>query len=479
MHRKSQNPAHPHRAPAALPERGEWVLRGGYVLTMNATLGDLPCGDVHVRDGEIIALGVDLEAPGAATLDARGMIVMPGFIDTHWHLWNSALRAVVRGDDAEHGYFPVTLALGPFFTPGDSYDAVRLGVTEGLASGITTVHDWSHNTRSPEHADAELRALADMGIRARFSYGCGQDRPLDQMMDIDDLARLQRTGLPGDGLLTLGAAVRTPVLNPRGAAPIEVVVAECAAIRALGLPITMHARPGVVSVLDQHQLLGPDLQLVHPQGIAADERAKLAQHRCSVTCSPVIEMLFAQATRGEIQFQELVEAGVQQSLSVDSSAASANGDFFACMRALLWSHKQRFGSRIPLSPRRLLELATLDGARDLAIADRVGSLTPGKRADIILVRGTDPNMAPVVDPAYALVYSAQPSNVDTVMVDGRILLRSGRYTAIDSSEVVQQATASVSDLVARAGWHTTTDLRGIASAPSTHTLATASRLATL
>ena len=443
---------YPEQARSPLPDlplREEFVIRDGHVLTMDAAIGNLPCADVHVRNGEIVAVGAKLQAPGALELSGNDMIVMPGFVDTHWHLWNSSLRALVRGDDAQNGYFPVTLRLGPLFTPEDSYRSLRLGLTEGLASGITTVHNWSHNTRTPAHADAELRALSDMGVRARFSYGWGQDRELDQGMDLEDLARVQRELASDNNLLTLGAAVRTPVANPRGAVPIEVVAAEYKGIRALGLPITMHARPGVVTLLSQHGLLGPDVQLVHPQGISQEELKLLAATGTTMSCSPVIELLYAQATRGEIQFQELLEEGVQMSLSVDSSAASANADFFNCMRALLWSHKQRFGSRIPLAAQRLLELATIDGARDLGIADRTGSLTPGKRADILMVRAKDPNIGPVIDPAFALVYSAQPSNIDTVIVDGRILLRNSRFTAVDSEEVMREAAESVNGLVSR------------------------------
>jgi 5-methylthioadenosine/S-adenosylhomocysteine deaminase len=432
-----------------LPLRAEFVIREGHVLTMDAAIGNLPCADVHVRNGEIVAVGEKLQAPGAHELSGNDMIVMPGFVDTHWHLWNSSLRALVRGDDAQNGYFPVTLRLGPLFTPEDSYRSLRLGLTEGLASGITTVHNWSHNTRTPAHADAELRALSNMGVRARFSYGWGQDRQLDHGMDLEDLARVQRELVSDNNLLTLGAAVRTPIANPRGAVPIEVVAAEYKGIRVLGLPITMHARPGVVTLLGQHGLLGPDVQLVHPQGISQEERKLLANTGTTMSCSPVIELLYAQATRGEIQFQELLDEGVQMSLSVDSSAASANADFFNCMRALLWSHKQRFGSRIPLEAQRLLELATIDGARDLGIADRTGSLTPGKRADILMVRAKDPNIGPVIDPAFALVYSGQPSNIDTVIVDGRILLRNSRFTAVDSAEVMREAAESVNGLVSR------------------------------
>lgn len=424
------------------------VIRGGHVLTMDPALGELPYADVHVRDGAIVAVGPDLRVPGVAEIDARDTLVLPGFVDTHWHLWNSALRALVRGDDARHGYFPITLGTGPLFTPEDSYHSVRLGLAEGLLTGITTVQNWAHNARSPEHADAELRAMAEMGVRGRFAYGWGQEQALDQAMDMRGIERLVRDGLPCDRL-TLGVAVRTPVANPRGAVPIAVVSQECAHVRSLGLPLTMHARPGIVSVLAEHGLLGPDLQLVHPQGMSPDECSQLAAAGTSVTCSPTIEMLYAQAMRGVIQFHELEEAGVHQSLSVDSSGASASADFFACMRALLWSHKQRFGNRAPLSARRLLRLATLDGARDLGLADHVGSLTPGKRADIQIVRTTDINIAPVFDPVHALVYSGQPANVDTVLVDGHVLLRRGQPTRWDAGEIVRNATTAMRELANR------------------------------
>jgi 5-methylthioadenosine/S-adenosylhomocysteine deaminase len=438
-------------APAAnrtssLPLRKTCLIKHAHILTIDPALGDFAAGDILIRDGAIAEVSRSIEAPDAEIIDARGMIAMPGFVDTHWHLWNASLRGLVRADDPKSGYFPVTLKLGPYCSPEDARRSVRLGVAEALTSGITTVHDWSHNIRTPHHADAEVNALLSTGIRAHFSYGWGQDLPLGESMNLDDLARVHRNWSNEQGLLTLGAALRTPVANPRGIVPVDILQREFEGVRKLGLPITMHARPGVVSVLDSHGMLGSDLQLVHPQGISATEIERLAQTKTRFSCSPVIEMHYAQAARGEIQFHELDEAGIRQSLSIDSSAASANADFFACMRALLWSHKQRFGASKPLQPKRLLELATIDGARDLGIDDRTGSITPGKRADIILVRTGDINMAPVFDPYYALIYSAQPSNVDTVMVDGRVLRRKGEFTALDEAEIVHEATQSVAAL---------------------------------
>ena len=140
-------------------------------------------------------------------IDGRGMICMPGLVDTHWHLWTSVCRPVVSHDDPARGYFPVTAKLGPHFTPEDSYRSVRLGLAEALSAGITTTQNWAHNMRSPAHADAEMRAMRDMGIRGRFAYGNPQGEDNDKPMDLADLARVKRE-LPNDGMLTLGICSR-------------------------------------------------------------------------------------------------------------------------------------------------------------------------------------------------------------------------------------------------------------------------------
>jgi cytosine/adenosine deaminase-related metal-dependent hydrolase len=191
-----------------LPPRGEFVIRGATVLSMDPNTGDFAAGDVHVRDGAIVAVGPRIDATNVQTLDGRGMICMPGFIDTHWHLWTSFLRPFVRADVDELGYFPVTNRLGQLFTPEDSYRSVILGISEALSAGVTTVHNWAHNVRSPDHADAELAAMRDAGIRGRFAYGPAQGMPDDQPMDMTGVARVKRDWMPGDGLSTLGICSR-------------------------------------------------------------------------------------------------------------------------------------------------------------------------------------------------------------------------------------------------------------------------------
>jgi cytosine/adenosine deaminase-related metal-dependent hydrolase len=293
-----------------------------------------------------------------------------------------------------------------------------------------------------------------MGLRGRFSYGPAQNMPNDQPMDLEGLAKIKREWMPNDGTLTLGINSRNVGADPnplRGNIPLDIVRKEWGSARALGLPITLHTSgPSPIKYLDDAGLLGPDVQLVHPLLTTAEERQILKERGVSYSTSPVGEAR-RPASAGLIQFAELLEAGVKISLSTDN-ASSYSFDYFASMRMLYALHQHRVGSRVPLTAKRLVQLATLDGAVDLGIADRTGSLTPGKRADIILVRTGDINIAPAGGPYEALVSFGQPRNVDTVIADGRILQRAGRFTALDHAEVLKEAAESVAALRARANW---------------------------
>lgn len=441
------------RGAGGLPGRGEFVIRGATVLTLDPKVGDLARGDVHVRDGVIVAVGPQLSAPGSS-IDGAGMICMPGFIDTHWHLWTSLFRPYMRIDDPARGYFPVSNRLGQLCTPEDAYRSVRLGLAEALSAGVTTVHNWAHNVRSPAHADAELRAMRDLGTRGRFAYGPAQGMPNEQPMDLAGVAQIQRAWMPNDGLLTLGICSRNVGASQtvlRGSLPTEILHQDWGGARKLGLPITLHTSgPSPIQFLDEQKLLGPDVQLIHPLLTTPEDRRILKERGVSYSIAPVGES-GRPAKAGVIQLGELLEAGIKVSISTDHTG-TFNCDIFNCMRVLYQLHQHRIGSRIPLTAKRLVQLATLDGAIDLGIADRTGSLTPGKRADLILVRTTDINMAPVGDPYEALVSFGQPQNVDTVIVDGRVLRRAGSFTALDHAEVLRQAAEAAAGLRARAGW---------------------------
>ena len=274
------------RTGGSLPARGELLIRGATVLTMDPAVPDLAVGDVHVRDGTILAVAPKIETRSAQAIDGSGMICIPGFVDTHFHLWNSMLRLYVRADVPSLGYFPVTARLGPLMGPEDSYRSVRLGASEALAAGVTTLHNWAHNTRSPEHADAELSAMRDMGVRGRFAYGTPVGMSDDAPMDFAGLARVKKDWMPDkENLLTLGICSRnlgaltiggSAAATSRGVLTVEQIKRDWDGARALDLPITMHTSgASPITELERAGLLGPDVQLVHPLLTTSEERAIL------------------------------------------------------------------------------------------------------------------------------------------------------------------------------------------------------------
>ncbi|HUQ50645.1 MAG TPA: amidohydrolase family protein [Gammaproteobacteria bacterium] len=426
----------------------ELLIRNAYVLTMDAAVGDIAGGDVHVRAGAIAAVGRNLTAPGAEVIDGAGMLVLPGFVETHWHLWTTLLRSL-SGDRQEHGYFPTSRTVGTFYTPDDMYVAGRLAATEAVHSGITFLHDWCHNVRAPEYAEAALRALAEVGVRARFSYGSPTGASNDATIDLKDLQRLRDgwSNYGNGGLLTLGLAWR-------GAAS-ESTMRDYEVAKELGLPISVHANnfqtsAGGIQQLADRNLLTQGMQVIHAVWCTPEEIRALAANRVNVSVSPYSEMRIG---FGFPIVADLTAAGVTVGLSVDTPALSGNADMFAIMKAIQNIENGRAVNEFKVTARRALELATIDGARSMGVGDIVGSLTPGKRADLIMVDTRAVNLAVMTEPAHMLVEAAQPANVDTVIIDGRIVKRGGRLTRIDVGDVVDSASRALTGVRRRSGWN--------------------------
>ena len=279
-------------------------IRNAYVITMEPGQADLPRGDVHVDNGAIVDIGTELAAPGAEVIDGRGFIVMPGLIDTHWHMWTTLLRNM-SGDDRAHGYFPVTTALGKFYTPRDMYYGSLLSSAEALHSGTTTVHDWCHNVMSYEHAAEDLRALQETGLRGRFSYGPARSTPLTQPINVADLARMRGdwASLSNGGLLTLGLAwrgVQAAVPNAEGKMELrplspDMYRVEYEAARKLDLPVTVHLNSnefdsGHILALQKLGYVFNGLQVVHALNTSPEEMDILAAAGASVSVSPASEL---------------------------------------------------------------------------------------------------------------------------------------------------------------------------------------------
>jgi 5-methylthioadenosine/S-adenosylhomocysteine deaminase len=427
------------------------LVRGGHVLTMDQAMGAIPGGDVLVSGGRIEAVGTSLAAPpGAEVVDAAGMIVAPGLVDTHWHMWNTLLRSMSAGG----GYFRLSAGLGRAFTPEDLYHGTLLACAEAIASGITTVHDWCHNVRGPGYAAAALRALAEAGLRARFSYGCPAGHPPEEPMDLSGLGALYRDWDDHGGLLSLGMAWRGPGARggPLPPVPEAVYRAEIVTARELGLPVTVHisgppAAAGQIARLAGAGLLGPDLQVVHANCATGEEVSLLAEAGAAVSVSPFSELLIGY---GLPRTAEFLAAGIPTGLSVDTTALTGNADMFAIMKLTQGIASGLAHRESALSPWQALELGTAGGARSLGLGSVTGSLTPGKRADLICVATGHPNLGVITDPVHMLACAAQPSNVDTVMVDGRILKRGGVLTTLDAARVAAGARSALAALRARA-----------------------------
>jgi cytosine/adenosine deaminase-related metal-dependent hydrolase len=419
------------------------LIRGGHVLSMDPDLGDLAVGDVEVRDGRIAAVGASLSAPGAAVIEAGDMLVLPGLIETHWHIWTALLRSMAT----DQGYFPVSRGLGALYGPDDMLAATRLAMAEAVFSGITFVHDWCHNVRAPEYAEASLSALAASGIRGRFSYGTPAGHPNDEPIDQAHFEALaagwDRYG--ADGRLTLGLAWR----GVGSAASVS----DYELARSLGRPVSVHVNnfqtaAGGISAIDAAGLLGPDVQLIHAIWSSPQEIAAVAASGASLSLSPYTELRIG---FGMPMTGEYLDAGVPIGLSVDTTTLSGNADMFAIMKAIQNVENARALDEFRLPARRVLELATIEGARSMGMDEEIGSLTPGKRADLIMIDTRQVNLALVADAPHLVVEAAQPANVDTVMIDGRILKQNGFLTAVHVGELVDEARVTHAALMRRAG----------------------------
>lgn len=426
----------------------EYVVTDAYVLSMDPAIGDIAVGDVHVRDGEIVAVGPDLGARGAR-IDGRGMVVMPGLVDTHWHLWTTLYRSM-SSSSPETAYFALNVANGVRCTPTDLFQGTRLGLVDALNTGITTVHDWAHNLRSPEHVDGNLRAHKEVGLRGRFSYGTRQGQPGTELLDLEDVARAEQEWFDGHRLplMHLGLAGRPP-----GLVGEEVFRPEYDFAQEHGLPVSYHANSNraqgaleMIRQLGEQDMLGPDTQLIHALYTTEQERATVRETGASVSISPWSELLIGY---GVTPVLEMEQSGMLLTLSVDTLPLTGTADLWSVARLTTGLLRGQAEQELAVNTRRILEMATIDAARSLGLGDVVGSLTPGKRADLILVRTRDIATAPRTDVPNLLALAAGAENVDTVMVDGRIRKRHGELVDIDGARVVRETEAALRALLAR------------------------------
>ncbi|MFD5830691.1 amidohydrolase family protein [Lentzea sp. NPDC060358] len=419
--------------------RTRTLVRGGAVVTLDSATGDLPRGDVRVEDGRIAAVAARLDVPGADVVDATGKIVLPGFVDSHRHTWQTAFRGV--GADwtfAQYGR-AVHGTLRRHYRPQDVYLGTLLGRIETLDSGVTTMLDWFHCADRPDNADAAVQALREAPGRSLFCYGAGSgDDPIAHEI------RRVRDRVPGDDMV-LG--LRGPVASTIGTTAADVALA-----RELDLRVSVHVHGATgwphgdrpIADMRDRGLLDDRTTVVHGNGLSDDQFAMLADHGCTVSISPDVELKMG---HGWPVTGRALAAGIRPSLSVDD-CPSAGGDMFSAMRTAFAVAR---GSGEGVTARDVLEFATLNGAVACGRGSRAGSITPGKDADLVLLDAEAPAVFPVGNAVGTIVTAAHPGLVDTVFVGGRVVKRDGRLVGADLAALRERVLQSRDRIAAAAG----------------------------
>ncbi|MFJ9895686.1 amidohydrolase family protein [Streptomyces sp. NPDC091280] len=392
------------------------LLSGGTVVSMDPAVGDLARGDVLIEDGVIVQVAARIEAPDAEVIDATDRIVMPGFVDNHRHTWQTAFRGV--GADWTFAQWAAAMhgTVKPHYQPEDVYAGTLLGRLEALHSGVTTMLDWYHVAQTPEHEDAAVAALRDAPGRSIFCLGAGWGTA----DPVDAAVRRVRSRLDG-GAVTMAFGLRGPE-----ATDMDTVAHELKLAAELGLRTSLHVDivSGAVAELRDHGLLRDTTTFVHGNGLSDDELRMLADAGSSLSISPDVELKMGFGTP---MTGRAMAAGLRPTLSVDD-VPSAGGDMFSTMRTAFAVQRGLDGG---LRSRDLLAFTTVDAAASCGLATRTGSITPGKDADIILLRTDDLTVFPVTDPAATIVSAGHPGLVDTVLVTGRVVKRNGTLVDVD------------------------------------------------
>jgi len=418
------------------------LIRGGTVLTLDPHLGDLGIGDVLVVDGKIAAVGPNIEVDDARVIDAAGGIVMPGFIDTHRHTWQAPVRLIASDWTLGQYITGLHLGLSRYFRPEDTYAGNLVGALEALDSGITTLLDWNHNVDTPEHSDAAVAALREFGGRAIFAHSGGARMyqvPSTVPHDRDVLRIRDQYFSSDDQLVTLAFAARGPQYASK-----ETTITDWELARELGTRITVHVGDGEwgknrpVAWMHANGLTSDKVTYIHCNTISDDEIQIIADTGGTVSVSADIEM---QMGHGWPATGRVLDHGIRPSLSIDV-CSSNGGDMFGAMKATIGVQRaldnateSRPGEqdRLRLSCRDVVEFATIEGARATGLDHKVGSLSIGKDADLIVLKDRGVTFAPLNNPTAAVVYAAHPGMVNTVMVAGKVVKRDGQLVGIDLS----------------------------------------------
>jgi len=426
------------------------LIKNARLITMDPKLGVVDQGDILIEDDRILEVGDNLDAELATVIDASNTIAIPGLVNTHIHVWQSAVKGLA-GDQTFYYYLENVLSkLGAAFSADELYLANLVGSLEAIDSGTTTVLDWCHAISTPDHADRAIDGLEESGIRAVWAYGPPPSfdywSPESQLPHPDDARRIRESRLSSDdGHITMALGTRGSIWMS-----YDVNVRDVEFGRELDVIVSEHAGlPGKVMVYNHEDIirrgregyLDQKMNFVHANDCNAEEYKVLADHGCSVSVTAQSEMHLGFGPSG---IGLCLEAGMQPVLGTDV-ASQCTPDMFTEMRVSLQWQRYLEGrakladtgdlpAEVDITTKDMLEFATIGGARALGLDDRIGSLTPGKQADIVLIRTDALTTRTSQDPYQTVVLYASAATVDTVLVAGKCLKRNGKltYSALDA-----------------------------------------------
>ena len=434
----------------ASPDRRPVVLRGGTVLTMDDARTVLPDADVLVTGDRVAAVGPGLEAPAdALEIDARGGIVMPGMIDTHRHMWQTAMRGYGADWTLTQYFVWYYLEHGRRFRPEDIYAGNLLSAWEAIDAGVTTTVDWSHGLQTVDHAEAAVDALRAVPGRFVLAYGNIQAAPWEWTADPAVRSFLERSrSEAGD---RLGVQLAFDVTGD----PAFPEKQAFEAARELGLPVTTHA--GVwgatnddgIRLMHEHGFMTPETVYVHAATLSTDSYHRIAATGGSVSVSTESEQ---SAGQGYPPTWQVRRHDIPVSLSMDTSVWWS-GDLFSAMRTTLGADRSREhleahvkGETVThahLRAEHVVDWATRGGAHALG-RDDLGRLQPGYQADLVLIKNdSSPVSFPLLNPYGHVAFQTQRGDVHTVLVDGRVVKHEHRLVGADLAAVRRTVEATV------------------------------------
>ncbi|MGV6875495.1 amidohydrolase family protein [Pseudochelatococcus sp. B33] len=451
-------PAGPSASRAALPvpewvsrhnaggEEGRLLISGACIVSMDPAVGDLARGDILIEGSRIAAVAPVIDAD-CETVDARGMIACPGFIDTHRHCWQNVFRRFAP-NILWQTYRTTSDRAAAVYRPDDVLIGNLLTCLGAIDSGVTTLLDWSHISNSPDHSEAAIEGLRRSGIRAVYGYGQSRCNHPDSLYP-EDIRRLRRDVLTADdALVTLCLAAD---IDRYQHWPIA---------RDLGLRITAHAarRPELMAEISRQGLMGDDVTYIHCTDL--DDLAWNHIRDSGGTLSlATISVAQLGVAGGVPPIQRALDLGLKPSLSIDVEV-SLPGDMFSQMRAMLVlqrsaANERRMrgdGADVPLlSVRDVLGFATVEGARALGMLHRIGTLAPGKQADLVLIEADAINTLPLNNAVGTIVSGADGRNIGAVMIAGRLVKWGSRLVDVDVAHVRRLAEAARDRVIEQSG----------------------------